>query len=195
MCKITDGGWTVYQCIQGTSFAVVLKPGPFLARQVDKTGKFISLEASIVSKKNLYHTWMIIGIVSWPWCPILHSPPFLGNSHGFSHKCIYPDFEFFIFSLSCAKKQWSLVLYNFISILREGTKSSNAKLQTFIVRRSLTYVVWTLSFRKSIFSEKYFSGVRGSVEYFLQNGTHFRANSAVSWRASKVSMEAPSSET
>jgi len=91
------GAWKAYQGVDCTSFAVVLKCRPFLTRCIDKTRKFTTY---IVRKKDLYHTWMIFGVVSWPWCLIFHSPPFGGNSHRFSHQCIYSHLKFFVFSLS-----------------------------------------------------------------------------------------------
>ena len=79
----------------------MLKSRTLLTRHINQTGKLItlSIKATTVTKENLNHSRMVPGIVSWPWCAILHDPSFLRDFLRLSNKGIYPNFKFFIFSL------------------------------------------------------------------------------------------------
>ena len=99
--QVTKGVQKVYQSIHGTSFLVVLKTRSFLSGNINKTRKLVSfsIKTPIASKKHLNHARMILSVVSWPWCPILHNPSSLRNFLGFCNKCIDPNLKLFVFPL------------------------------------------------------------------------------------------------
>lgn len=67
-----------YQGVHGTSFLVVLKTRTLLTGHVDKPRKLVAfdIKSSAVAEEDLDHTGVVLGVVPWPWCSILHDPTF-----------------------------------------------------------------------------------------------------------------------